>query len=189
MSKKRISRVAVGVVALLLAAVLAGCDDEDPPEPQGPIESSSEPTSSATTPPAEPTPTDPVAPTLPTEAEPETNAGAKAFVSYYWEVVNYAQHTGDVDPLKSISEDNCEGCNGGISYITRVYRRGGHIVGGDFELASAAPGRTPSGAWHVSAKVHVERSTTTSTATSIRSREQANSSSCLVSRTSATGGN
>lgn len=159
MRSSHVARAAVGVVALLLAVALAGCEDEeDPPEP---IESSSEPAPPSTSTTAEPTPTGPVEPTLPAEAAQPTRAGALAFVDYYWDVVNYAQHTGDVGPLKRISETNCSGCNGGIRYITKVYDRGGRIVGGDFDLVRATPGRTPSGAWHVSTRVHVDRSKTT----------------------------
>lgn len=153
------ARSAIAVAALLATGLLAGCDDEDdPPEP---TESVSEPTSAPTSTQTEPTPTGPVEPTLPAEAEAATKAGAEAFVGYYWQVVNYAQHTGDVGPLTRISEDNCAGCNGGIRYITKVYGRGGRIIGGDFSLVSASSGRTPSGAWHVSTRVHVDRSKTT----------------------------
>src|SRR5688500_10246316 len=160
MSTTRVSRAAVGVVALLLAGVLAGCDDEDPPEPQGPIESSSEPTSSPTGTASEPTPTGPVEPTLPPEAEPASKSGASAFVEYYWSVVSFARQTGDVALLSSLSVPSCEGCNGGIRSIERVYKRGGRIVGGRFELEEADPGQTPSGAWNVAASVKVDRSRT-----------------------------
>ncbi|WP_322937850.1 DUF6318 family protein [Nocardioides bizhenqiangii] len=151
-------RSAIGVTALLIAGLVAGCEDEeDPPQP---LESSSKPAPPPTSATTEPTPTGPVEPTLPVEAEPETKEGATAFVQYYWQVVSFARRTGDVRLLSTLSVPSCEGCNGGIKSISRVYKRGGRILGGSFELKKAIPGQTPSGAWNVSTRVKVNRSRT-----------------------------
>ncbi len=153
------SRAAVGVAALLLTFGVAGCEDADPSDP---IESTGEPIPPHSSSPTEPTTTNtgPVEPTLPAEAEPETKAGAEAFVEYYWEVVNFARHTGDVDLLKAVSNPTCAGCRGAIKSIVRVYDRGGRIIGGRFAVIESTPGRTPSGAWNMSTRVKLERSRT-----------------------------
>lgn len=155
------ARAVLGVAAVLLTFGVAGCEDEDPADP---IESTREPIpphSSSPTESTSPTDAGPVEPSLPAEAEAETEAGAKAFVEYYWEVVNYARQTGEVDLLRNLSVPSCGGCNGGIESIERVYARGGRIAGGQFEVLKSVPGRTPSGAWHMSTMVKVSRSRTT----------------------------
>ena len=109
MSTTRVSRAAVGVVALLLAGVLAGCDDEDPPEPQGPIESSSEPTSPPTSATSEPTPTGPMEPTLCRPRRKRRQAGVEGFVGYYWEVVNYATDDRGRAVCRAVDQPSCMG--------------------------------------------------------------------------------
>jgi|GEM_PF-6157860 len=155
------ARAAVSAATLLLTFGVAGCEAEDPADPIASTREPIPPHSSSPTESVSPTDSGPVEPTLPTEAEAETEAGAEAFVEYYWEVVNYARQTGDVDLLRSLSVPNCGGCNGGIDAIERVYARGGKISGGHFEVLNSLPGRTPSGAWNVSTQVKVGRSKTT----------------------------
>lgn len=155
------SRATIAALTLAVVMALAACDESDGPSSPSPSDTPSVPESSSPTEPTTAaTETGPVEPTLPAEAEKATRVGVKAFVSFYWTVVNYSQQTGDVRPLKEISDPSCGGCNGGIEYISKVYRRGGRIIGGDFALTRAVPGRTPSGAWHVAANVHVGRSRT-----------------------------
>jgi hypothetical protein len=109
------------VVVPLLTLASCGGDPHKPP----PLTLSPSPTQSPS-----PTPTGPVAPTMPAAAKAKTAAGAKAFVEYYWQVVNYAQSTGDTAPLKALSATHCSGCNGGNAYIERVYHKHGTIRGG-----------------------------------------------------------
>jgi hypothetical protein len=152
---------AATVVVALLTVFVAGCDEDDPPGSPPPSDSPSAPQSSSPSDPTtSPTETGAVEPTLPSEAEQTTKAGAKAFVAYYWEVVNYARHTGDVALLGTLSVDTCVGCIGGINSIKRIYDRGGRILGGRFTPITAIPGRTPSGSWHMSSRVRVDRSRT-----------------------------
>lgn len=67
---------------------------------------------------------------LPAAAREASEAGARAFVGYYWELVNYAQATGDVRPLRRVSGPRCSACSAFVSRVRKQYRRGGHIIGG-----------------------------------------------------------
>lgn len=117
--------------ALLLAATfaLSACSDDerDSPEP------SPTPSSTSASPTATPSakPTEPV---LPEAAKEATEAGARAFITYYWDLINYAQVTGDVKALKKASGPNCGGCRGGIDAVRRLYRDGGSATGGTYEV-------------------------------------------------------
>jgi len=68
---------------------------------------------------------------MPDAAKAHTKAGAKAFVKYFWEVVNYAQATGDTESIAALSDPSCVGCSAGIDSIDRVYEKGGWISGGE----------------------------------------------------------
>jgi len=88
-------------------------------------------TSTAATPTTTPTtPATPTPPPMPEAARAHTKAGAIAFVKHYWDIVNYAQETLDVKPLRRLSFPSCAGCNGGIRSITQVARKNGAIHGG-----------------------------------------------------------
>ncbi len=93
-----------GCVAVLL--LLAGCNGEsDGAEPTPTTQSST--TVGPTT---GPTPTEPVEPTLPPEAEGSSPKAAKAFVGYYIELLNYAMVTGDTDAFRAAAR-GCGGCD------------------------------------------------------------------------------
>lgn len=147
------ARSAVAVAALLVAGLLAGCDDEeDPPEP---IESSSEPTSSATSATTEPSPTGPVEPTLPRKAEGENQAGVEAFVTFYWEVVNYATKTGDVRLLRRLYQPSCTACEAGSNGIELIRERGGKTRGGNYRVLMLEPVESANGNWAVITRTRV----------------------------------
>ena len=74
---------------------------------------------------------------MPEAAKAHTKAGAKAFVTYFWQVVNYAQATGDTDSIEELTDPACAGCGTGIKAIEDVYERGDRLVGGE-----ATVGRT-----------------------------------------------
>jgi hypothetical protein len=61
-------------------------------------------------------------------------------VKFYWEMVNYAQATGDTAGLAQLA-DTCPTCDSGRSFIERVYERGGELVGGDGRVHDAHVGR------------------------------------------------
>ncbi|WP_343910899.1 DUF6318 family protein [Nocardioides aquiterrae] len=120
---------AVGV-ALVLGAACSGSD----PEPRLALPSSSAPSTPSTSPASSQT-----APTLPPEAKGTDAKAAEAFVKFYWEMVNYAQRTGDVGALQALGPD-CGGCDAGIAFITDVYDRGGSIRGGEGHLTKLSTG-------------------------------------------------
>ncbi|WGY04236.1 DUF6318 family protein [Nocardioides sp. QY071] len=120
-------RAAAAALVLLLAA---GCSD-DGPSPRDPTSTWS-PTGKMETPTS--AAPDPVEPELPAAAAEASEAGARAFIGYYWELVNYAQVTGDVKALKAVSGPSCDGCKAGIRGVQDLYSDGGHIEGGNYSV-------------------------------------------------------
>lgn len=140
------ARLAAVAAALLVAGLMAGCNDERPPEPKATASGSGSSPPTAT---PESTPAGPVEPTLPAEARKGDKAGVEAFVRFYWEVINYATKTGDVGLLKKLDQPSCDGCARGIRGVERVYGRGGRIEGGSYRVTRLQPSRSPSGHWSV----------------------------------------
>jgi hypothetical protein len=118
------SRTVITAMSLLSVLALGACSDDDP-QPRFAPPSSPAPSSPSTT-----AVSGPVAPTMPATARGTDAAAAEAFVKFYWEMVNYAQATGDVDGLKALAP-RCGTCAAAVDYIVDVYERGGHIRGGD----------------------------------------------------------
>ncbi|MBS4752250.1 hypothetical protein KG112_05440 [Nocardioides sp. zg-ZUI104] len=112
----------LALTAALLACALAGCSDADGKE------SSPEPTTSAS---ASPTASAPTEPSLPAAADTSDEAGARAFLEHYWDLVNYAQATGDVDRMRAVSATTCSGCSGIADALEQLYADGGHLEGGE----------------------------------------------------------
>ncbi len=105
------------IATLLLLPALASCSDD--PDSSG----SGDPTSSVT---PEPTPTE-TPPTEPAEAGDRTKAGAKAFVEYWVETLNYAASTGDTVGFSSLASDACRSCVEINDLIANTYDKGGYI--------------------------------------------------------------
>ena len=115
-----------GAVAALSVGILGACTGEaaDPTTstPTSSASSSSaSPTSPATS--ASPSPTSayvPVKPKFPAAAKKQTDAGAVAFVEYYWEALNYAWTRPDPNILRGLSVEDCTSCkslqNAAIEY-------------------------------------------------------------------------
>lgn len=125
-------RCVVALALVVLGAGVGGCN-ADPPDP-GPTWSASASAdgTASGSPTAAPGPAVPV---LPAAAREASEAGARAFVGYYWELVNYAQATGDVKALRRASAPTCTGCQSGIRGVVDLYEAGGHLTGGTYSLA------------------------------------------------------
>jgi hypothetical protein len=112
----------LGLMLGLLALLgLTGCGAAAPAAPASPT-----PTVATTSPSPTPTVGPPV---IPAAARQHTAAGAKAFVTYYVEVITYAETTLDTKPIKALSMPTCSGCIGGIRGLRKIARHGGHITG------------------------------------------------------------
>ncbi|MDI6911311.1 DUF6318 family protein [Nocardioides sp.] len=118
------SRTVIAALCVVSVLALGACSGDDP-EPRFAPPSTSAPTSPSTT-----AVSGPVEPTMPAAAKGSDAAAAEAFVRFYWEMVNYAQATGDVAGLKALAT-RCINCDNGIDFITNAYDKGGQIRGGD----------------------------------------------------------
>lgn len=142
---------ALGVVVPLL--VLGGCSNDDPepriapPETTSPTDTGS-PTS---------TPTGPVEPTMPAIAKQHSAAGAKAFVRYYLDIVNFAQASGDLATLKTLGDRGCGACSAGVRFLERTFSAQGVIRGGSVTLARATGGLLNTGDYQVRGDLVSER--------------------------------
>jgi hypothetical protein len=115
--------------ALLVLLVVSGCGgDPQPKIAPPPSTSPSAPVSSSSSAPTRPS--GPVEPTMPALAKQDSAAGAKAFVKYYWQVVNYALSTGEIERLHELTNPDCTPCQSGIRSIADVYDGSGSISGG-----------------------------------------------------------
>ena len=134
-----IRRCVAATIAAAVAATgaMSGCgDDEAEPADSGlPAESElteSAPEISPSTAgptPTDPTPSGPQEPPLPAAAKAPGKAGAKAFVAYYIELLNYASWTGDTDAIRTYGK-GCRGCRADAGFFEGIYQRGGWIKGG-----------------------------------------------------------
>lgn len=114
------TRAVIAAAALILA--LAGCSDDPEPRVADPAPTSpSAPTTDA----SGPTP-----PEMPDAAKGTDAAAAEAFVRFYWETVNYAQETGDVDALSDLGSSECGACTAGVQALRDVFDANGDFRGG-----------------------------------------------------------
>lgn len=124
----QVRRLLASSAALAVAAaLLAGCSDESANGSPDPL-----PTSTPVSPSVSDTPSEPAEPTPPAAMERDDAEGAKAFAGYYWEVVNYAQATGDTKLLRALEMPGCVACRGGRESIEKVYAAGGRITGSQY---------------------------------------------------------
>ena len=115
--------------ALLVPLALAGCAEDDP-QPKLPSASATSPTTTASA-----TPDAPVEPTLPPEAQGKDEAAAEAFVRYFYDLINYAQVTGDVRAIKRVSFPSCDACANGAKFVHDIYAEGGFIDGASYTVS------------------------------------------------------
>jgi hypothetical protein len=105
--------------------VLAGCGASDPSATAG---EALEPTSPAMSTAASP------APVLPKVARKESRAGAKTTTQFWFDALTYAQQTGDLEPLESVSADECRLCTQHMTAIRGAFAGGGSVVGGGYTV-------------------------------------------------------
>lgn len=164
--------------ALVLSLALAGCGGDDEIEPKMPESSSAASTSTAES----PSPTKPVEPNLPPEAEGDDAAAAEAFVRHYYDYVNYAQATGDTKGLQGLALQSCVPCDGAIEGLQRIYDKGGSVSGGQYSVRSlevAGPRHlgNQARAYAVKVRVHNQAQGVTGTGTKLDRRYPASTTS------------
>jgi len=129
----RVRRLTAGLAATLLlplGACTGGDSEADPTEP-----------TSAETP--TPTTTKRDGPTLPPEAQGDNEAAAKAFVTFYFELISDAMVTGDTSRLSEFSSPECTTCGSYVALIDETYSEGGRYVTRGWSVeATAAVGNT-----------------------------------------------
>lgn len=128
--------------ASALLVMLAGCGTDDPAPAPAPSTSAAASTAPTTDP-------GPVEPTLPAAAMRGGKAGAEAFVVHYWAMVDYAQASGDVEPLEALNMESCSPCHAGADWIAEIADRGGKILGSTHRVARArsVPASRSNGVW------------------------------------------
>jgi len=119
------TRAVIAALSVIPVLLVAGCSDDEPKPKFDPTPSVS-PTSPSTSPAG-----GSARPSLPADAQGTDTAAAEAFVEFYWQTVNYAQATGDVDALRRLGDDSCKACQGGVEYLEEVFAADGQISGGD----------------------------------------------------------
>ena len=120
------------LVALLL---LAGCGEEDP-EPSSSVTAVDATDAATAEPSAEPSPEPSLSPPpMPPAAAEQTPAGAEAFTRWWFDLLNYAFATGDLDEFRAVSPEGCGTCDGFVQTITDIYARDSTLSGGQITLS------------------------------------------------------
>lgn len=137
MPRAGLARPAAVATALAMGgALLVGCNGSDAPTTSTSSTSSAPSSSSSSTTSTSPSPSSsspttpayvPVKPTFPAEAKKQTDAGAVAFVNYYWEAVNYAWTMPDDAILKQLSASGCGTCRNLEASASRFVDNGEHF--------------------------------------------------------------
>ncbi|GAA3268825.1 DUF6318 family protein [Paenarthrobacter aurescens] len=148
--------VHVRTAAFGLAAVvlLSGCQAASAPggSPSETSSTTASPTSSASAPEASATPVAPPAvykpadasgkaqnvpvPVMPELAKENSKAGLEAFIGYWYAVKNYANQTGELSVLSTLSSTGCQLCGHMQKAAVDSYRDGRWIAGGTLHLAT-----------------------------------------------------
>ena len=146
------SRVACALAgAALSVLVLTGCAGGDPGAAQTPpasrsalaAPSVSEAPSATPMPTPTPSPASAAGPAVnipvpekPALADENSVEGLEAFTEWWFELLNYAYATNDLEPLKAVTDEGCGTCENMKQSIQDAYVDGGWQVGGDVRLTS-----------------------------------------------------
>jgi hypothetical protein len=150
--------LAVGIAILALAGCSGGVAPAGGPGPSGPP---------ATTRSTSAAPQHDGPPQGPSLAREHSNAGAKAFVRYYIDVLNYAWTNGNPRALREFDRRGCSLCSDFVTVLERRTRRGGRQVGGTFAVDRVGvAGVGGDGEYLLVADITVSRGQSWATATS-----------------------
>ncbi len=127
--------LALGVVCCVL---LSACQSDDAEPGAG---GSTEPTEmSVSTPTAtKQPPQSPTPPEMPALASQKSTAGAKAFVAYYIDVLNYSHQAESSRLLEPLAARGCLVCAAFAQSISQMKTNGGEQSGGDWRVMSVRP--------------------------------------------------
>jgi hypothetical protein len=113
------------------AIALTSCSGGD--DPAGGLTPRSSPATTSTQATSSSPPPEPGPPQLPALARQHTNAGAKAFVRYYIDVLNYAYQRLEPRALARLSSRSCVFCEALITVVRRLRTDGGYQDGGRWQ--------------------------------------------------------
>jgi hypothetical protein len=125
-------RAVVSALISGLCLTLAACSHD---QAAGPIDPPDNTTSSSVTTPTTTAPSDPAQdppPVMPALAKQKSTAGAKAFITYFVEVLNYSYHTASTSPLRGISAPSCDVCKRLVTGVAAMKKSGGSQSGGSW---------------------------------------------------------
>lgn len=129
--------LAAALAAGVCSVTLAGCTNDSSAGPttstspgttSGTPSTTTETTESTTSAPV----TEPMPPVMPALAKERSKAGAKAFVRYYVDVLNYAWTELEPRPLVEISSADCRACSLISRRIAVTDQKGGYQIGGEW---------------------------------------------------------
>ena len=128
-------------VALLTAALLTGCGDQQHEAGGVPSPSSQRSGSPAATPSASPSPSATSRASVSRQDEQATlRASAEQFAREYFRTFNAVSHDHDFSKVAPLYLPTCTGCNKDLEYVRDEARRGLRAVGNDYELLSVRAG-------------------------------------------------
>ncbi|PRA03015.1 hypothetical protein CQ019_11135 [Arthrobacter sp. MYb229] len=132
----------VVALAMVGALALSGCDSaSSDTEAQSSAELSKQPTSESSTIPAdhlESPPAQPAKPVKPAALAENTDKGLGAAANYWVELRNYAVATGDTEPFREFSAQDCILCEKLAVQVDDAYASGGRIEGGEFSVVEVS---------------------------------------------------
>ncbi len=138
-------RRAVAALAAGLCLASAACSAEPGADPPTATPTATAPptTTSSTTPtssaPATSTPGDLKAPVMPAQARVNSRAGAKAFVRYFVDTLNFSWQALRPDALSAESSKRCHVCRLISKRITKMRSNGGYQHGGEWSPTRIFP--------------------------------------------------
>ncbi|WP_203336233.1 DUF6318 family protein [Nocardioides limicola] len=77
---------------------------------------------------------------VPAEAIPETAAGARAFLTYYWGTAgHHAMTTGELAPLRAVTQNTCHTCKVSMEWIGLTYATRAELKIKEFTVSDFGP--------------------------------------------------